>query len=834
MSMTRFTRWSLLTVALGLALTSTNVQVRTQSLGVVQQVRVDIGHGDLDAARRVAYGTTGTPGDRALAQALIDMFEGKAEDARAKLTPLANAAPVGEAALELGLLDVREGHVDEGRRRLDPIAAVRTFRSADDYFRLARAARGIREFLLANDAYQRIDDAPRADIQTSWGEMFFERHQPGDAMQSYRKALDFDDRWIPAYLGIARALADEDPESSLAALEQARKIAPDYPDTWLVTAELQLDREDTDAAGQALDALARVKPGTVEEAALRAAIAYKKDGIPGVEAAVGRVQAINPRSSLGYRVAGEQAAREYRFDDAAVLARKATEIDRADPLAHFDLGLYLMRTGDEPAARTALETSFELDRSGRVTKNLLDLLDTIDKFVVIPHNNFIFKFAPEEAEVLKTYALPLADEAYKQFVERYGITPKGPILIEVFPRHDDFAVRTLGLPGLVGALGACFGRVISMDSPRARQPLDFSWQATLWHELAHVFTLQASEYRVPRWLTEGVSQYEEHRRAAAWGRELTLEYAQAFGAGKHFGVKKLPQAFKKPETLSMAYFEASLVVEHLVAQAGEAGLRTLLTAYANRATDEEAFAKAFGRSVDDVDKSFNAFITSRYADLSRAMAEPPTKNVDPADVAALKTRAELAPGNFISQLTYGAALVRNEQFVSAKAPLERAAELAPQATGDMSPRALLALIAEHEGDKTRARKELRALLEYDHTNVAAARQLAKLAAEANVEDEENFALRLVADLDPFDASIHSRLGKRLLAKGESAAAILEFQAALALGPTNPADAHTDLGEALLKSGRTAEARAAAMAALAQAPTYARAQDLLLATQSAGR
>ena len=94
--------------------------------------------------------------------------------------------------------------------------------------------------------------------------------------------------------------------------------------------------------------------------------------------------------------------------------------------------------------------------------------------------------------------------------------------------------------------------------------------------------------------------------------------------------------------------------------------------------------------------------------------------------------------------------------------------------------------------------------------------------------------RLVADLDPFDASIHSRLGKRLLAKGESAAAILEFQAALALGPTNPADAHTDLGEALLKSGRTAEARAAAMAALAQAPTYARAQDLLLATQSAGR
>ena len=827
--MSRLTRWSLLTVALGMAVTSTNAQVRTQ-LGVVQQVRNDIAHGDLDAARRAAYGTTGTPAEQTLAQALIDIFEGKDAEARTKLTSVAAAAPLGEASLELGLLDLRQGHVAEARKRLDPIANVRTFRNVDDYFRLARAARGIREYLLANDAYQRIDDAPRADVQTTWGDLFYERHKPGDAMQSYRKALEIDDRWIPAYLGVARALADEDPESSMAALEQARKIAPDYPDTWLVTAELQLDREDPAAAAEALDGLAKVKPGTLEEAALRAAIAYKKDGIPGVETAIARVREINPRSSLGYRQAGEQAAREYRFDDAAALARKATEVDGADALAQFDLGLYLMRTGDEPGARTALETSWNLDKSAPVTKNLLDMLDTLDKFVVVPHNNFIFKFAPEEAEVLKTYAIPLADEAYKQFVGRYGLTPKGPILVEIFPRHDDFAVRTLGLPGLVGALGACFGRVVSMDSPRARPPGDFSWQATLWHELAHVFTLQLSEYRVPRWLTEGASQYEEHRREAAWGRELTLEYAQAFGAGKHFGVKKLPQAFKKPETLSMAYFEASLVVEHLVAEAGDAGLRTLLTAYASKATDEEAFAKAFGKSVDDVDKSFNAFITQRYGDLSRAMAEPPTKNIDPMDLAGLKSRADLAPGNFISQLTYGGALVRNEQFDSALPPLERAAELAPQATGDSSPRALLALIAEHKGDKDRARKELRALLQYDHTNVEAARQLAKLAAEAKDEVEENFALRLVADLDPFDASIHSRLGKRLLAKNDGAAAVIEFQAALALGPTNPADAHSDLAEALLKVGRKDEARAAVMAALAQAPTYARAQDLLLAVQ----
>ena len=73
----------------------------------------------------------------------------------------------------------------------------------------------------------------------------------------------------------------------------------------------------------------------------------------------------------------------------------------------------------------------------------------------------------------------------------------------MFPKHDDFAVRNVGLPGMIGALGACFGRVVTLDSPRARPPGDFNWGATLWHELAHVITLQMSKNRVPRWLTEG-------------------------------------------------------------------------------------------------------------------------------------------------------------------------------------------------------------------------------------------------------------------------------------------------------------------------------------------
>jgi Flp pilus assembly protein TadD len=330
---------------------------------------------------------------------------------------------------------------------------------------------------------------------------------------------------------------------------------------------------------------------------------------------------------------------------------------------------------------------------------------------------------------------------------------------------------------------------------------------------------------VPRWLTEGISVYEEHRRQPAWGRELTLEYARGLARGQTFGVKGLPDAFKRPQHLAMAYFEASLVVEHLVELNGDQGLRTLLLAYADGAADADAFAKAFGRTVDEVHASFNGFVEKRYAALRDAMKDP-SPPVKGDNLEALKAAAGASPGSFLAQYSLGQALFRAGDFAAARAPLEKAAELAPQASGPVSPRALLAQIAEKEGDPARARRELRALLTYDHTNVAAARQLAVLSADA--PEDHDFALRLVADLDPFDAGVHGQLGRRLVAKSQFDEALIEFQAALALGPPNVAEVHTDMAEALLKLGRRDDAKRSALSALKEAPTYARAQDLLLA------
>lgn len=793
----------------------------------IQQVRVSLGRGQVAEARRQAEAVT-TAAGRELSAALVDIFEGKRESARARLEPLARVNPGGDAALELGLLEVGSGLRQQGERRLDPIASNRTFNNPDDYFRLARAAIGIREFLLAGDAYVETASVPRADIQAARGDLFLMRYRPGDAVSDYRRALEIDPGWMPALLGLARALAGENPEAAGAALAEATKRAPDHPDLHIVMAERALAAEDVPAAIAALDKAAAVRANFVDEAALRAAVAYAQNDTAALEAAIARVRTLDSASALGWRRAGEQAQRAYRFADAADLARRGTTVDPDDPYIHFDLGESLMRTGDEKSARAALERSWALDNSSPVTKNLLEVLDRVDTFETVTYGDFIFKFAKNEAPVLRTYAMPLADEARKTFTARYGFTPEGPILIEVFQRHDDFAVRTMGLQGLEGALGACFGRVVVMDSPSARPPGQFSWQATLWHELAHVYTLQMSKYRVPRWLTEGISVFEEHRRQPAWGRENALEFAAALQRGRTFGVKNLPGAFKRPESLGLAYFEASLLVEHLVELNGDAGLRTLLGAYAEGAKDPEAFAKAFGRSVDAVETSFRTFVEQRYGALGRALADPPSR-AGGDDLQALRARAAQAPGNFQSQLALGAALLKAGDAAGARAPLERAAELAPQAQGAGSPRALLAAIAEQMGERERARRELRQLLSVDHANVGAARKLAVLAAEApSAAADLDFALRLVADLDPFDAAVHVQLGRRLLGSGSFAPALIEFQAALALGPPNLAEAHTDIGETLFKLSRREEAKRHVLLALQEAPSYARAQDVLLA------
>jgi tetratricopeptide (TPR) repeat protein len=761
-------------------------------------------------------------------RARADIHRGRYGDAEAALRPLAQAAPAGEAALELGLLQQRLGRRQDAANTLEGVLTGGNPETAADYLRLALAARAIGAFQDANSYFREATALSPDDVatNTAWGELFLEKYNKTDAVQSFQSALRVDSDWVPAIVGLARTVADENPPMARTLAERALKVNPSYVPAHLFVAELALDEGRRDDARASIDQALAVNPSGLEAHALRAAIDFLEGRNAEFMAAVTKVLETNPLYGDVYRVAGDHAARNYRFDEAAELARRAIIVDRENPRAWAELGMHLLRTGDEPGARRALEAAFKADPFDVVTYNLLSMLDTLEEFETFTDGPIVMRLHKDEAPVMREYAMPLAKQALDTLAKRYEFRPRGPILIEIFPKHDDFAVRNVGLPGMIGALGACFGRVVTMDSPKARPPGTFNWGATLWHEIAHVITLQMSNNRVPRWLTEGISVFEEKRARPEWGREMEMAFAQALEAGRILPVRDLNSGFSDPRMISLAYYQASLLVDHLVAAYGEPALRRLLRAYGQGLENEAALREAYGVGFDELQTAFDAYLDRNFGRLRRALKEPDLPRQG-ATTAELKALVEQNPESYALHVMLGRALHRDGDAPGAIRALERAAALVPSAAGADSPHAMIAAIAEEAKDTPRAIQALEALVKVDHTDVAAARKLAGLVAPLGDPARAAAAWARVVALDPFDGQAQASLGRLALQREDGEAAVRAFRVALATGPADRAAAHLDLAEAYLLNGQPAEAKKETLYALEIAPSFEKAQELLL-------
>jgi cellulose synthase operon protein C len=764
-------------------------------------------------------------------KARVAIARGRYADAESLLRPVASRLPTSEAALELGLL-LKMLSRSDATAMLERVATlIETSQEPYEVARAGRALRALGRFQEANSAYRDATLEMPGDpaLQTGWGELFLEKFNKPDAMKSFQMALQADARWTPALIGSARALADDNPPQAVALAKRALEINPSSVDAHVFLAGEAADASKHDEARESLTKALAINPSSLEAHGLLAGIAYVQDKQPEFEAEVAAALAISPKYGDVYRVAGELTAHNYRFDEAVALTRRGLALDPNNSRALGDLGMHLLHTGDEPGARAALEASFKIDPFDVLVFNLLSMMDTLDKFVTVRDGDVVMRMGKDEAPVLQEYAMPLAKQALATLSKWYEFTPRGPILIEIFTKHDDFAVRNLGLPGMIGALGACFGRVVTMDSPKARPPGEFQWEATLWHELAHVITLQMSNQRLPRWLSEGISVFEEKRARPEWGREMDLEFASLLNRGETLKLKDLNAGFQNPRTISLAYFQASILVDHIVKEFGDDALRKLVRAYMQPG-QADPLKNALNIELDQMQAGFDQTVEKQFGDLRRAMAVP--EGVDDLarmPTAMLRTLAAENPRSYPVQLSLGRALRKDGQLDEAMQAFERAAALAPVARGKGSPHEEMAAIALERKDRTRAIAELTALIASDFDNVEAARQLAGLLRQAEVNDPAKLqpVFQRIAAIDPFDADAHAVLGRLAMQRNEPDFAAREFRAVIALNPVDRAAAHTDLAESYFKGGKRAEAKKQTLAALEIAPSYERAQELLL-------
>lgn len=746
--------------------------------------------------------------------------------------------PAGEAAFELGSLLQLLGHAADGRRSLEGVVASGMHSDVGEVIgRAARAAQLLGRYEQANtlfrDATALAGDDP--ELQVAWGDLFLEKQNRPEAVRSYRAALVGDRRNAAALVGLARTFAEENGQASRELVARALSVNPNYVPAHLALAALALDEDRRDEAREAVTHALWVNPSSLDALSLEAAMAFLDGRTADFEALVARVLAVNPHFGEVYRMAGAQAARHYRFDAAVDLTRKALAIDPGNVRAAADLGTDLLRTGDEAGARVLLDRVFRADPYDVVSYNLLGLLDSLESFQTLHSELVTLRLHPDEAPVLGEHALPLAQEALTTLSAKYHTTIHGPILIEIFPRHDDFAVRNVGLPGMIGALGACFGSVVTLDSPRARSPGTFSWQAALWHELAHVVTLQMSGNRIPRWLTEGISVYEEQRARPSWGRDMDLEFAEALAGDAVIPLGTLNRGFMDPTTISLAYYEASLLVEYLVATHGQERLEALVRAFADGSDTDAAMQKTMGTTPGGVEPDFLVWLHARFDPIIRARRPP-----DNVVLAARMPQAEVEglaakyPDYYDLQMRLGDMRAAAGDAEGAYAAWRRAESILPMATGEDSPRARVVRLALERGDTRQAAEALQAIVAHEGANVEAARQLARLFDAAGDRVHAGAAWARVAELDPFDATASAVLGRQALEARDGESATRWFRAALAAGPSDRAAAHCDLAESYLVIGQSPLAKRQVLAALEDAPTYPRAQDMLLAIVDGSR
>ena len=323
-------------------------------------------------------------------------------------------------------------------------------------------------------------------------------------------------------------------------------------------------------------------------------------------------------------------------------------------------------------------------------------------------------------------------ESWNTLTAKYGFRPQGPILIEVFSKNEDFAVRTSGLPDIGHLLGVCFGSVITLGSPRAHKPPgSINWQEVVWHEFAHVITLQMTNNKIPRWLSEGVSVFEEKSGRPEWGRRQDIELVKAVQENRIIGLDRLNESFSRAKTLAdlnFAYYEASLLVEFIVERYGFETLKTLIYRFATHAKTSDICRSVFDVSLEEFERNFFSWINGRVKMLNVYVAKDGTSDLGPFSVQkngdnlpssedqknvlieALRKQIEAHPRDFLAHLQLGLILYASKDLEGAINHLTIARDLLPGYSASPNPRQILAAIYEELGDTQAMVRELEALV----------------------------------------------------------------------------------------------------------------------------
>ncbi|MFN8572434.1 MAG: tetratricopeptide repeat protein [Gemmatimonadaceae bacterium] len=799
-------------------------------------VRADILSGHYAAAESAAaaFVATGAPGrDGLVPLGEVQLLRGRLVAAESSFTQAQRLGSADSltAIVRLAQLQVDRGQITEAMRVFDRFIDIynagKSRLTSRDLEAVGVACRylGRENSQLFKDALKAFDAAIAADslsldAKVHLAELFLDKYNSQDAKQTLDEVLKVNPRHPEALLAMARVRQFDGNGDATEYVRKSLEVNPVSSAAHALAALNLIDVERYD------EAIAEAQKGLSEDSlayeplvALSAAY-YLKGDSAAHRSTLQRALSRRPRSADAESMLSDIMARNRLYGEAVSFAKRAVARDDKASRALSFLGVNALRVGDIAGGRQYLEQSFALDPYDVWSKNTLDLLDTFKDYDEVKTRRLVFLVERKDAPLFSLYAGPLAEEAFDSLAARYEYRPAGPVRVEVYRSHADFSVRTVGLAGL-GALGVSFGDVVAIDGPAARRPGEFNWGSTLWHELAHTFTLGASANKVPRWLSEGLSVYEERRARQGWGDDVSPSFLAAFKGGLLVSLEHMNDGFMRPrfaEQVILSYYQASLLCEMIERDRGIGAIRQLLAAYRQGSTSEAAMRSVLHMDLPELQRRFDAYVRERFG--------PQLEAVDAGKLPVGGHGVEW-DGKFAEAMRTANALVEAKQWEPAARQLEQAKRLFPSFAGEESAYRQLARIALTTGDTARAIQELQAMTAINENAYAANRDLAGLLRATGNARGAAQAWDRAMYIYPQELEPHVQLADLAGSLGDHRTQVRERLAVLALDPTDRVEALYQVAVAYVAASEPASARRYLLQALELAPNFEKGQELLL-------
>lgn len=664
------------------------------------------------------------------------------------------------------------------------------------------------------------------------GKLALQKEDLKRAAEEYGEALKYAPENIEALFGMAEAFLPSDRKAGVGYLEKTLELAPHHFGALLLQAESAINFENYEAAGEYLDRVEQINPRHPEAHAYRAILAEleRNDMAAFAEERENALEIWRDNPEVDYLI-GRVLSRKYRYLEGAESQRRALAFDPGFLPAKLQLALDHLRLGQIEAAWPLAKEVSAADQYNVLAFNLEILEKEIASFASVSTDDFIIRLPPEEAEIYGDRVVELLTEAKQVLGSKYNLVIEEPTLVEFYPDQQDFAIRSFGSLGGEGLLGVCFGSVVTMNSPGSATAGKSNWEATLWHEYCHVITLTATKNKMPRWLSEGISVYEEKQRHPNWGQKMTPAYRRMIiEEGELTPIRDMTRAFFQPasgEHLMFAYYQSMLVVEYFIEHHGLEALRAVLADLAGGVLINDAIERHM-EPLDELDKKFARHTLRMAGDYGAAVdwRKPAAEQINVRSLLGVGAFVKANPTNFEARKILTTLLLDQEKWDQAVESAEALIALLPDYTGERNGYTLKALA--HRGKKETAEE------------ATALETLASLSAEAfsaytrlielNFEEQNWDAVLANGErgfaINPFHQRIHYCKGCAHEAFAEPALAVESFENALRLDPANPSELRFRLAR-LLQSDDEKKARRYLLDALADSPRYREAHGLLL-------